>query len=103
MKVAEIVSHLEAWKTSCVEVEKRIECLRELTGAMPDCELLAPIYAMQDAYTKAVGAIVGDDGGWMSWYVHECDMGRNPMSAFSVSGIEIRVKTLRHLARVIAW
>lgn len=102
MQVGNIVTRLEAWAERQRLLDAQIDRLRALTGAPPDCDLLTPIYDVWGAYTVAVSELVGDDNEWLSWFELECEMGRRPMTAQSLGGREVKVRTLRQLARVIA-
>lgn len=102
LKVPEIVVHLQEWKKRHDDMEEQLEKLRLLTGAMPDCDLLAPIYRVWDSYTAALGLIVGDKDQWMDWYRFECDMGAKPMGVRLSGGREMTVETIEHLAAVLA-
>ena len=103
MDIEEIVRRLEAWKRRHGALTAAYEDMNKLTGATPDCELLRPVFDIWMAYTVAVSEIVGDREDWLQWYELECDMGINPKEARSDTGTVIKVRTLRQLARVIAW
>jgi hypothetical protein len=104
MKTDEIVIRLEAWKRRHEALMAQYDALHRLTGAMPDCDLLRPVFDTWTAYTVAVSELVGDTDEWLQWYEFECDMGRRPQEVTNSCGdLTIRVKTLRQIARVIRW
>ena len=103
MSIDEIVKRLEAWKKRHDALAQQAQALAHLTGAMPDCPLLLPVWDVWSAYTVAVSELVGDDNEWLQWYQFECDMGRAPMEVSSLGGRTIKVRTLRQLATVIAY
>lgn len=102
MAFSEIVTRLEAWAARQRRLQTQMDRLQALTGAMPDCELLKPVYELWSAYTVAVSEAVGDTNEWLSWFELECQMGRTPLTVKSLAGKEATVRTLRQLARVIA-
>ena len=103
MDIDQIVTRLEAWAKRQAQFAGQLENFRALTGAMPDCALLLPMYDVWSAYTVAVSELVGDNNEWLSWFELECEMGRRPMTVKSLGGKEVKVRTLRQLARVIAY
>ena len=103
MPIDEIVKRLEAWANRQHELHAQYEALHALTGAGPDCRLLLPVWSVWTAYTCAVSEIVGDKHEWLNWYEFECNMGRQPKEVTSLTGKKIMVRTLRQLARVIAY
>ena len=103
MQLDDIVKRLEAWAMRQRELTVQYEALRALTNAGSDCALLKPVWSVWGAYTVAVSELVGDTNEWLQWYELECDMGRKPMEVTSLGGKTIKVRTLRQLARVIAY
>ncbi len=103
MNIDEIVQKLEPWKARHDALMAQYDALKALAGTPPDCALWAAIFDVWSAYTQAVSEQVGDDGEWLQWYELECDMGRKPMDAKSDTGVTLRVRTLRQLARAISW
>lgn len=102
MSIDEIVKRLDVWQKRHAALCQQTQALAKLTGAMPDCELMLPVLDVWNAYTSALSELIGDDDGWLEWYQFEGDMGRKPMGV-SLGGKTINVRTLRHLARVIAY
>jgi hypothetical protein len=75
--------------------------LNALTGAMPDCPLLNPVFALWAAYTESISELVGDHEQWLEWYEYECKMGKNPKWVKISDGREFAVKSLKQLLMVI--
>lgn len=103
MSTDEIVKRLEAWKKLHDALDQQAKALEHLTGAMPDCQLMRPVWGVWSAYTVAVSELIGDDNEWLDWYQFECDMGRKPLEVSSLGGKTVTVRTLRQLARVISY
>lgn len=101
METRKIEERLRHWKRRHAELDAAFEGFHALTGAMPDCKLLTPVFDVWTAYTVAVSEIIGDRGEWLQWYQYECKMGKQPMTVVLRDGKEVKVKTLRQLARVI--
>jgi hypothetical protein len=103
MTTPEIIARLEAWATLQKAIAEQYEALQRLTDAGPECALMKPIWKLWAAYTRAVSEQIGDTNEWLQWYELECDMGRKPMEVHSLGGKVVKVRTLRQLARVIAY
>lgn len=103
MEFNEIVTRIEAWADRHRKLDAQHQALVALTDASPECPLMAPIWDIWAAYTVAVSELIGDKNEWLQWYQYECQMGRHPMEVVSLGGKSITVKTLRQLARVIAY
>ena len=103
MPIDEIVKRLEAWAERQRKLDTQYAALKALTNA--DCEfaLLKPVWDVWSAYTVAVSELIGDENEWLQWYEFECEMGRRPKEVTSLGGKTIKVRTLRQLARVIAY
>lgn len=101
MTFDQTLTRLEVWQKRQKELTKQYEKLRAMTGAMPDCELLRPIFDIWMGYTVAVSELIGDKDEWLQWYEFECDMGRKPMAVTMPNGVSIKVKNIKQLARVI--
>jgi len=95
------VKRLEQWKRKYEEFTEVYDAFNKLTGIMPECELMAPIFAIWEAYTESVAELVGDNYEWLKWYEYECDMGKEPKEAFLSDGKWAYVKTIEDLAILI--
>jgi hypothetical protein len=103
VKFEEIVMRLNAWATRQRLLTAQYKALQALTNADCECALLRPVWDVWSAYTMAVSELVGDTNEWLQWYELECDMGRKPKEVTSLGGKTVKVKTIRQLARVIAY
>lgn len=95
------VKRLELWKMKYVEFMDVYDAFNKLTGIMPDCELMKPVFAIWDSYTEAVAELVGDNYEWLKWYEYECDMGKDPKEARFPLCQWVDVKTIEDLAILI--
>ena len=102
MEQKQIAEHLKHWKRLHTDLMWVYEAMSRLTGAMPDCKLMRPVFEVWAAYTEAVGKLIGDRCAWLQWYELECDMGKRPLVAVFPDGVEREVRTLRNLAQLIA-
>ena len=58
--------------------------LKEATDRLhiaPESPLLETHWIVEDAFTRALDRLIGDDYDNISWYVYECDYGRSPNEA----------------------
>lgn len=102
MTLNEIEKRLKVWQKRHDELMAAYDAFYDLTGASIGCKLFNPIFNLLDAYTASVSELVGDDGDWLSWFSNDCDMGNKPKIYVTRKNLDIRVSTLKQLARVIA-
>lgn len=100
MTIQDMLPKLEAWNALYLQLNAQAEALHNLTLAAPESPLVTALWSIWEAYTITLAENLSDQGEWLLWYWLECDMGTNPM-AVTLSGKDLRVRTLRHLARVI--
>lgn len=63
-----------------LELELRMECLRESVGMNPDAPLPTAVWAVAGAYREAIDA-AHSIGGWLEWWWLECGLGERPKKA----------------------
>lgn len=102
MGIDQIEERLRHWKRRHGEMMAAYDALYRLTGCSPESQLSTALFDVWTAYTVAISEIVGDHDEWLQWFQSECDMGKRPKTMRFADGRELTVKTLRHLARVIA-
>lgn len=102
MDINKIEERLRHWKRRHGEMMAAYNALYRLTGCAPESQLSNSLFDIWNSYTVAISEIVGDRDEWLQWYQNECDMGKKPMSMTFANGRKLKVKTLRHIARVIA-
>ena len=52
----------------------------------------------------AIAAQLGYAEDWLSWWHYECNLGRNPKTAYRMLGTKgLRVTSIERLATVICW
>lgn len=103
MSEAEMLQILRQWEASHKALNGPIAEFRRVTGAMPDCALLEPVYRLWDDYTKMVSEKVGAVNEDLEWYQFECQMGERPMSVRFKDGTEIQGDSLENLAKIIRF
>jgi hypothetical protein len=101
MKPAEILPRIETWARRIKAASDQIDALHAAVG-MCDGPLIDAIWHLQDAYTDATAALVGDAHEWLDYYRNECAMGTKPREIESWGGRKMKLKTLKQLAAVIA-
>ena len=104
MTRAEVLAILRPWHERTVQLQRQWDAFEAATGARTDHPFGDSIWLMHEAYTKAIAAQIGDDGEWLSWWHYECNLGRNPMTAYRMLGTKgLRVTSIVRLATVICW
>jgi hypothetical protein len=88
------------WQTRMECADMLIEPVTECLGLSVESPIHQAVWALQAAYTKAVGKLVGDPAEWLSWYAHENDFGRKAYEA-GVTGDMRPIKDLDDLLWVM--
>ncbi len=102
-RLAEILPVLAEWAATIHAMEREITPLRAMFKFV-ESPLTDAIYTLANRYTRAIALQVGDTESWLDYYWTERDMGRaGPTTVGMPDGTEIRLSTIRDLARVIAW
>lgn len=81
MTNAEKLNLLIEWRARMEAADNLIDPITEVLGLSVESPIHQAVWSLQDAYTKAVGKLVGDGGDWLDWYAHENDFGRKHMEA----------------------
>lgn len=92
---------LEAWRESYMSNTELCSGVEAIFGSMPEADFFNTIWQCFDRHTVALAAALGDTGGWLSWYAHDCDMGANPHDGTPPGGKKRKVKTLAALLKII--
>lgn len=102
-RAAEILPVLQEWAKTITAIDHEIGLLRAMF-LFVEAPITDAIYALADNYTEAISLQVGDKSDWLAYYWAERDMGkRGPAMIHMPCGTEVRMRTIRDLARVIAW
>ena len=104
MTSAEKLELLQAWDIHSRNLDSAWDSLSALTGAELESPLGRAVYFAFDDYTKAIGQLVGDQGGWLAWWVYENNRGaKNCNTVYPVTHgkKKFRASTLRDLLRII--
>ena len=101
MTAAEMLPLLREWAARHAALSKQMDALADIVGATIDGPLFDAVWLTWDAYTEHLSHRIGDGHQWLQWYCNDNDMGAKGLTARSWT-LQIDVRTLRHLARVIA-
>lgn len=102
MRAAEILPKLEAWAMRLKESDAQVDALHAIVGTCGSSPLIDAIWRLQDGYTNAVASLVGDQFEWLHYYRNECAMGAKPRTIASLGGREMKLRTIKQLAKLIA-
>lgn len=100
MTKTEKLALLREWSMQIETSDLLIDPVTECLGLSVESPIHQAVWTLQDAYTKAVGKLVGDHAEWLSWYAHENDFGRKKREA-GVNGDDRPIKSLEDLIWVI--
>lgn len=102
-RTKDIEPRLMEWQAIYSDWQAQYEALQKLTRCGPEAPIALAMGRMWDAYSAAVSRDVGDDNDWIDWYCWENEMGAKGLEVTSISGKTVRVRTVKHLARVICY
>ena len=103
MKQNEIIQRLKVWQERSKELDAQWEAFAAVTGAHIEGPLANAIYRLGGEYTKAVAELVGDQGEWLDYFQYECEFGAKPKWVHSSDGVQVMLKDVRALAKVLTW
>lgn len=90
------------WLTRFAELEAAYKAASEVLGCPPDSPLIAAMYGSFDDYTKMLAKVVGDEDGWLDWYLWENGAGSKGLPAKAAhQKKEKPVRTLDDLCRLL--
>jgi hypothetical protein len=90
------------WAMRKVKKTQLEDQVHALFGTDHDSPMLKTINDLWDAYTVAVGQLVGDQDDWLQYFESECEMGREPREVvLKPGGKPIKLSSLKALERVI--
>lgn len=90
--------------TTFKALEKLYNDMDTFIGVDPEAPMFRMGYDLFNKYVDAVSKNIGDDAGWLSWYIWDNDCGkRNFPVSWTENGkvIKLNVHTVTQLARVI--
>lgn len=96
----EKLAHLTEWQRQMQAAAALIDPLGNAVGLSPESPIYRAVWGLQDAYTRAVGHLVGDDQEWLSWFASDNDFGSKGHEA-GFPGRMIAVKTVSDLIDVM--
>ena len=90
---------LEKWNDRYTALDEAWEKLVD-AGFASDSELHNETWRAFDAYTEAVGILVGDKNDWLTWFLYEAKQGKKNCNAV-VNDKVVKVKNVKQLLKVI--
>lgn len=91
---------LREWSVKMETADLLIDPVTACLGLSAESPIHQAVWTLQDAYTNAVGKLVGDEGRWLNWFAYENDFGRKAMEA-GVKGDMRPIKDLDDLLWVM--
>ena len=94
---------LDEWVESFHEVEAAYKKLKDAFGASPESSVVAALYNPHGKYTRLVAEKVGDEDGWLEWYLWDNYSGKRGLKAKAVSWKrDRRIRNTTDLAALIS-
>lgn len=93
---------LTRWLETYQKLTEQVDAFAKITDSPPDSPLQNAIYKTFDAYTDALSELVGDQGGWLSWFIYDNDAGKK--AHFVVIDKKRRhIRTVKDLVWVLTY
>jgi len=102
MTRSEILIILEAWFEHYQHYDSHTEQLITFFGMDTECDFSRRHTDLLCAYTHQIEQRLGDQDGWLSWYIWDNDGGKNALGV-KLPGWKqpLKIRTLTHLARIL--
>lgn len=105
MNSAEKLQLLQEWDAYTSKVTEQLDGFLALTGAMPDCALLAPVYDLKEAYTREISRRLNDGAEWLQYFECDCERGKAPKEVTWTSSdgrsVSVTICSLETLLQVL--
>jgi len=82
-------------------IDGHFDVLAKTLGVSPDSPFFDDVFKAFDSYTAAVSTLVGDDFGWITWFIHENDYGKRKHEAKPSKGRTRKIRTVENLVDII--
>jgi len=93
---------LQRWFAMFLRIEATYANLKKSFGNIVECEVISTMYDLHGEYTKLVAENVGDDFGWLEWYLWDNEGGKRGLLAKAASWKKDRkIKTLKDLEALL--
>lgn len=93
---------LDGWLESFFAIESAYELLRQAFSATPESKVANAMYSVYSKYTDLVAEKIGDEDGWLEWFLWDNDAGRKGLMANKPGKRMRRIKTLKDLKWILS-
>lgn len=97
----ELIDLLTEWLHSHNQLDRIKRVLKKLYLPETASAAIEAVDVAQSAYAKALSRLIGDNEGWLMWFVNVNNCGHEGISVPITGGLTLSVQTLRNLAEVI--
>lgn len=95
-----MLTHIKRVVEACRNLNRLYDRVDAVMGVNCEKPLFKVAYDVFERYLESVSVILGDDAGWLSWYIWDNECGRRGLEA-SLNGKMVKITTPRLLLRVI--
>jgi len=93
---------LTRWLETYQKLIEQVNAFSEITGSPTDSPLQNVIFKTFDAYTDAVSDLVGDQGGWLPWFIYDNAAGQKAMLVV-IDKKRRHIRTIKDLIWVLTY
>ena len=91
---------LKELKSKVADSEEALENLYSVFGSNPEGPIQNAIYGLTTVAVKAAAAAIGDNHGWLDWFVYENGWGSEGLEVI-IEGKTVDSNTLEELLEII--
>lgn len=86
-----------------IELDKQWDAFEDISGAASESPLGDAIWKLFDFAAIATAAAVGDDIGYVEWFIWDNDLGKKGYESIFAGGKKQKIKTVDDLLDVIGY
>lgn len=93
---------LKELKSKVTESEEALELLYSVFGSNPEGTIQNAVYGLTTVAVKAAALAIGDNHGWLEWFVYENGWGSEGLEV-TLGGKTTNANELEELIEIIDW
>jgi hypothetical protein len=82
-------------------LDSHFDILSKTLGSQVGSPFFDCMYKAMDSYLESVSEWLGDDFGWINWFIHENDYGKRAYAAKPSKGRKRKIRTVENLVDII--
>ena len=92
---------VERWIDRAKALHAAQDAISDIMMASPEAPIFTASWDVLGGYTELLAKALGDEGGWLEWFLWDCNLGDNPMEMTFPNGKKLTVLGAAELVDVI--